>query len=94
MTHHLVSGPPEFLCRFDPVDGLFEFANVFAREFSGFGELRHHRQRAAPEEAEDFIQQTMAGGITRDQRFKNVRVSDLLVRGAEPSCVSSRYTVV
>jgi hypothetical protein len=61
----------------DLFDRLFELANVFARELSGFGKLRHHRLGAPAEKAEDFVEKTVARNVTRDGRFENVCIADL-----------------
>ena len=57
---------------------LFQFANVIERELSRLNQLRHHLLRPSAEKAQNLVEQAVASRVLRDQRLKNIGVSDLL----------------
>src|SRR5688572_16342794 len=69
--------PFRLLLFLDPLDRLLQLAHIVARQFSGFGELGHHRLRPPAEQAQDVVEQPVARNVTGDERFENVGVADL-----------------
>jgi hypothetical protein len=72
--------PAPFLLRFDFLDCPLQFAKVLASKLPGLSELRHHRLRAAAEEAQDLVEKAMPRGVSRHERLKNRRAKK---RGGE-----------
>src|ERR1039458_1699846 len=60
------------------LDGFLGFAHVVQGEPAGFDEVRHHRLRAPAKQAQYFIQQPAAGGVTRHHCLEDVRIADFL----------------
>src|SRR5580698_5285977 len=58
-------------------DRLLQFANIFERQFPGFGQLRHHRLNTPSEKTQDFVEQSMPSHVAGHGRFEDVRVADL-----------------
>jgi hypothetical protein len=55
---------------------LLEFANIINRQLARFGKLRHHGLRAASEETQNLVQQTMPRNVASHYGLKNMRVAD------------------
>src|SRR5436309_4504350 len=57
---------------------LLGFLDVFQGEIARFDQTRHDRFRTAAEQTQQFVDQPVLRGVTRNRRLENVRVADPL----------------
>src|SRR5438093_11303683 len=57
---------------------LLGFLDVFQGEIARFDQTRHDRFRTAAEQTQQFVDEPVLRGVTRNRRLENVRVADPL----------------